>query len=137
MPRAVTKKPRIKKGPVEEPLPETLPIEAPAAVAVEEPPPVESSELRPPTTPIETQEAERTDRPVKVEKRGGPSDKDHITSSRKTRSGLVSCFRKVCWRFCRKVLVSCARKVSITSRARKIFTFRHRKSAASICKPAT
>ena len=55
MPRAVTKKPRVKKGAaVEEPLQEALPIEAPAAVAVavEEPPPsrpsmVESSGTAP------------------------------------------------------------------------------------------
>ena len=35
------------------------------------------------------------------------------------------------------VLVSCAPKALTTCPARKIFTFRRRKSAASICKPAT
>ena len=99
MPRVSTKKPRVKKGQGDLPLPETAvaTIEAPAtAVAVEEPPPVEesrpveresrpveSAELRPPTTPIETQEAERTDRPVRTEKRGGVSDKDRIAASLK------------------------------------------------------
>src|SRR6185312_1895789 len=89
MPRVATKKPRTKKGPAADaPLPEAPPAnETATAVAVEEPPPMESApvaseELRPPTTPIETQEAERQERPVKTEKRaGGGSDKDHIASS--------------------------------------------------------
>jgi transcription termination factor Rho len=111
MPRAATKKPRAKKAQSEAPPPESpqqdLPVvETSTAVAVEEPParteriekaervekvdrtervertPVDSSsDLRPPTTPIETQEAEKMDRPAKVEKRGGPSDKDHIATS--------------------------------------------------------
>src|SRR3569833_2704367 len=97
MPRVATKKPRTKKAPAADaPLSEAPPVvEAPVAVAVEEPPPrvanapVASEELRPPTTPIETQEAERQERPARVEKRGpggaggggGGSDKDRIASS--------------------------------------------------------
>ncbi|HLX70514.1 MAG TPA: Rho termination factor N-terminal domain-containing protein, partial [Verrucomicrobiae bacterium] len=89
MPRASTKKPRVKKAQVDEPMPEAPVMEAPTAVAVEEPP-VESAELQPPTTPVETQETERaekvekSDRQLKPEKRGaggGISDKDHIASS--------------------------------------------------------
>src|SRR6185437_3730331 len=87
MPRVATKKPRTKKGQGDAPMPEAPPAaESATAVAVEEPPPmtsapVGSEELRPPTTPIETQEAESQERPVKTEKRGGGSDKDHIASS--------------------------------------------------------
>src|SRR5579872_2848437 len=83
MPRASTKKPRVKKGQAGEPMPDApdMPaMEAPTAVAVEEPP-VESADLQPPTTPIETQEAEKLDHPPKTEKRAGPSDKDHIAAS--------------------------------------------------------
>ena len=57
MPRASTKKPRVKKGQADEPLPEAPAMEAQTAVAVEEPP-VESAELQPPTTPVETQETD-------------------------------------------------------------------------------
>jgi len=82
MPRAATKKPRVKKGQVDGQLPEAPLSEAPAAVAVAvEEAPVESADLRPPTTPIETQEAERVEQPVKTANRGGLSDKDHIAAS--------------------------------------------------------
>src|SRR5438105_9785887 len=88
MPRVATKKPRTKKGQADAPLPEApLIAEAPVAVAVEEPPPmtsapVASEELRPPTTPVETQEAESQEKPVRTDKRmGGGSDKDRIASS--------------------------------------------------------
>src|SRR5579862_7124992 len=80
MPRAVTKKPRVKKGQGPEPLPEAPVVESPVAVAVEEAP-VESSDLRPPTTPVETQEAEKMEPAPKIEKRVGPTDKDHIAAS--------------------------------------------------------
>src|SRR5215469_2541869 len=84
MPRASTKKPRVKKEQAVESAPEAA--EAPSmdsqtAIAVEEAPPVESAELQPPTTPIETQEAEKVERPAKAEKRGGVPDKDHIAAS--------------------------------------------------------
>src|SRR5436190_19953012 len=74
MPRASTKKPKSRPPKVrgEQAPPESQVLEAaPTAVAVEEPP---SDELQPPTTPIETSEAE------KAESRPSTS-KDHIATS--------------------------------------------------------
>src|SRR5258708_35640061 len=79
MTRAATKKPRMKKGQAEL-LPEAPVVEATMAVAVEEPP-VESAELQPPTTPIETQEADKMEKPAKAEKPGGVSGKEHTAPS--------------------------------------------------------
>jgi len=52
-------------------------------------------------------------------------------------SAPASCSPKAFWKSCRKVLVSCARAVSTICPARRIFTFRRRRFAGSICKPAT
>ena len=72
MPRASSKKPRAKtpRPRAEEPLPPAA-LAAPAATAVAEPP---GGELQPPTTPIETSEAEKAETsPV--------PGKDHIAAS--------------------------------------------------------
>src|SRR5688500_2517310 len=72
MPRASTKKPRAKgAGPRPRPLPEAIrpPIEHDGAMEEEA-----SNELRPPTTPIETSEAEKADGQP-------PADKDRIAAS--------------------------------------------------------